>query len=117
MTVIDVVDGESLPDLGLYVRENGTLLAGLATGYTVTLKSADETGTVLVTKTSGITGQAGNGIPPTGTPNVIVQWNATPSELAALDGGETYDAQLTITRTSDSRSRLYPFRIYVRPSL
>lgn len=117
MTLIELVDTESLPDLGLYVRENGSLLTGLASGYTFELKVADSTDTIMFTKTTGITGQTGSGIPPTGTPNVVVQWNASPSELAALTGGDTYQAQLKITRTADSRSRIYPFTVYVRPAL
>ena len=117
MNIIDVIDGESLPSLGLFVRENGLLLADLDSGHTFELKVADGDGNLVITKTTGITGQVGNGIPPTGTPNVVVQWNASPSELASLNGGETYDAQLRITRIADSRNRYYQFRIYCRSAL
>jgi hypothetical protein len=117
MTTIEVVDGESLPSLGLFVRENGSLLTGLASGHTFEMKIADSDGTVVFTKTTGVTGQTGSGVPPNGTPNVVVQWNASPSELAALSGGSTYAAQLKITRTSDSRSRYYQFTVYCRAAL
>lgn len=117
MTTIEVIDGESLPSLGLFVRENGSLLTGLDSGHTFEMKIADSGGTLVFTKTTGITGQVGNGIPPTGTPNVVVQWNANPSELASLNGGETYDAQLRITRIADSRNRYYQFHIYCRSAL
>lgn len=117
MTTIEVVDGESLPSLGLFVRENGTLLTGLDSGHTFEMKVADSAGTLVFTKTSGITGQAGSGVPPNGTPNVVVQWTASPSELAAMSGGSTYAAQLKIVRTADSRSRYYQFSIYCRAAL
>ena len=116
MTTIEVIDGESLPSLGLFVRENTALLTGLDSGHTFELKVATDDNTLLFTKTSGITGQAGSGMPPTGTPNVIVQW-ATTSELAAMTGGETYKAQLKITRSADARFRLYQFDIYCREAL
>lgn len=117
MSTIEVIDGENLPSLGLFVRENTALLTGLDSGHTFELKVATDDNTLLFTKTTGITGQAGAGMPPTGTPNVIVQWANTTSELAAMTGGETYKAQLKITRSSDARFRLYQFDIYCREAL
>lgn len=109
----EVFDTESLPDLGLFVRENGTLLSGLSSGYTFELKVADLSGTAMFTKSSGFTGQAGTGAPPDGTPNLVVQW-ATSGEIATLSAGSTYKAQLKITRNSDSRVRFYSFLIACR---
>lgn len=117
MATIEVIDGENLPSLGLFVRENGTLLTGLDTGHTFELKVADDTGTLVFTKTTGISGQAGTGVPPSGTPNVVVAWASGTSELAGLTGGETYQVQLKITRTSDTRSRYYQFSLYCRAAL
>lgn len=108
----EVYDGESLPDLGLYVRVDGTLLTGLATGHTFELKVVDDA-TTMFTKTTGFTGATGTGVPPSGTPNLVVQW-ATSAELSTLVAGTNYLAQLKITRSSDSRIRYYNFMIVVR---
>ena len=117
MATVEVIDGENLPSLGLFVRENGTLLTGLDTGHTFELKIAEADGTVVVTKTTGITGQAGTGTPPSGTPNVVIAWSSGTSELASLTGGDTYQVQLKITRTADTRSRYYQFSLYCRAAL
>lgn len=116
LPTFEVIVGASAPTVGLFVRENGTLLTGLDSGHTFSLKVVDEPGgTVAFTKTSGITGQAGAGLPPSGTPNVEVQW-ATSGEIANLTGGERYLAELTITRTADSRKRIRQFWLSVLPA-
>jgi hypothetical protein len=61
------------------------------TGYTFTLKIHNSTTTVL-TKTTGITGAAGSGTPPTGTPNIAIQWAV--DELLNIPAGE-YTMELT----------------------
>lgn len=92
--------GESLPVLGLFYRENGVLLTGLASGHAFELKIATLDGEVVETKTTDITGQAGAGFPPLGTPNIVIAWS---SELAALTAGTTYRAQLKITSSGGVR--------------
>lgn len=114
--IYEVYVGESLPDLGLFVRENGALVTGLGSGHTFELKLASLAGEVLVTKTSGITGQTGSSFPPLGTPNVVVQW-ATAAELDALTAEGSYRAQLKITRTVDSRVRIYQWLVRARAAL
>lgn len=111
----EVFIGESLPDLGLFVRENGQLVAGMASGHTYELKVASLDGEVLITKTSGIAGQAGTGFPPTGTPNLVVQWAAA-GELNNLTAG-SFLAQLKITRTSDNKVRIVQWLIRARAVL
>lgn len=109
----EVFVGESLPDLGLFLRENGQLIAGLASGATFELKVASLEGDVLFSKTTGITGQAGTGFPPLGTPNVVIQWGAT-DELDELTKG-TFLAQLKIT--SGGRSRYVQWLISARATI
>lgn len=109
----EVFVGESLPDLGLFIRENGQLVTGLGSGHTFELKIAKHDGDVLATKTTGITGQSGAGFPPLGTPNVVIAWAA---ELATLSAG-SYLAQLKITRTSDSKVRILQWLIRARAAL
>lgn len=107
--------GESLPDLGLFVRENTQLITGLGSGHTFALKVASLDGDVLFAKTTGIAGQAGEGFVPLGTPNVVIQWGAE-GELDQLSAG-TFWAQLAITRTSDSRVRYVQWLISARAAL
>jgi hypothetical protein len=113
----EVFVGESLPDLGLFLRLNGVLVTGLNTGYTFSLKVASVVdGTVVFTKTTGFTGQGGAGFPPLGMPNLVVQW-ATSGELALLTAGASYRAQLWITRGSDGRRLPYEWLIVARAAL
>ena len=107
--------GESLPDLGLFVRDNGALLAGLASGYTFALKVGTLDGDLVFTKSSGIVGQTGANSPPLGTPNVVIRW-ATTDELDQLTPG-TFKAQLFITRSSDSKVRIEEWLISVAATL
>jgi len=107
----EVFVGESAPPLKLFLRENGVLIPGLATGHTFVLKVATMEDVVLFTKSSSITGQAGSGFAPLGTPNVIVQW-AVADELDKLSEG-TFRAQLAIT-DSDNRVRYVQWLIHAR---
>jgi hypothetical protein len=111
LPIYEVIVGESLPDLALFCRVDGTLLTGLGTGHTFSLvvRNPGDTAT-LFTKTTGFTGQTGSGTPPDGTPNLVVQW-ATSGELSTLTAGSAHKALLSITRSSDSRVRKYRFVI------
>ena len=108
LPTFEYIAGADLEDLGLFVRANGTLI-DLSSGHTFSLKVVTApAATAEFTKSSGFTGAAGSGVPPTGTPNLVVQW-ATSGELNSLTGNVTYLAQLTITRSSDGRMRLRQF--------
>lgn len=109
----EIFVGESLPDLGLFVRANGQLVTGLASGHTFELKIASMDGDLLVTKTTGITGQSGTGFPPLGTPNVVIAWSDELEELTA----DSFLAQLKITRTADSKVRIVQWLIRARAAL
>jgi len=110
----EVFVGESLPDLGLFVRENGQLVPGLGSGHTFELKIAPLDGAVAVTKTSGIVGQTGTGFAPLGTPNVMISWAA--GVLGSLTEG-SFLAQLKITRTADNKVRILQWLIRTRAAL
>lgn len=102
--------GADLADLGMFIRENRTLI-DLSGGYTYSLKVVTTPGaTPEFTTITGFTGAVGSGVPPNGTPNLVKQW-ATSGELNSLTGGVTYLAQLTITRTADARQRFRRFYI------
>jgi hypothetical protein len=80
---------------------NGTLI-DFSSGYTFTLEIS-RNGTIVASKTSGITGAATS-------PNVIIDWAA--GEVAALS--DLYDVRLIARRTSDSKDRPFPQRLTLR---
>lgn len=115
LATYEVFIGESLPDLSLFYRENGQLVAGLNAGHTFELKIAPlGSNTALFTKTSGIVGQSGSGSPPLGTPNIVIQW--ADGDLASLPEG-SFRALLKITRDADSRKRYVEWVIRARAPL
>lgn len=79
--------------------DDGSLI-DFSSGYTFSLKIGNPGSTALLTKTSSITGAAGAGVEPTGTPNVTITWTA--GELALTPG--TYTFQLTATTSSLDRT-------------
>ncbi len=107
---VEYIVGADLDDLGLFVRANRQLI-DLSSGHSFTLIVGDgSSGTGGFTKTTSMTGAAGSGTPPSGTPNLVVTWETT-GELNNLTGATTYPAQLTILRTTDQRQRKRLFRI------
>lgn len=96
------------PVLELWLLDDdGTLIDFSNVGYTFSLKVGQPGATALLTKSSGITGAAGAGVEPTGTPNVVVTWSA--GELALTVGAHV--AQLTATLSSLDRVFQFPFQI------
>lgn len=79
--------------------DDGTLI-NFASGYTFTLKIGTPGSAALLTKTTNITGAAGSGVEPTGTPNVTITWTA--GELNLTPG--VYTFQLTATTSSLDRT-------------
>lgn len=96
--------GSDLPDLEISWLDSSGAVIDFAAGYSFSLKIGDPGSTALVTKTTGITGAAT-------APNVTVVW-ATAGELNTLTPG-IYDADLTATRSSDSKHRRMRFQIRV----
>jgi hypothetical protein len=76
------------------------------TGYTFTAKITAG-GTTVLTKTTGITGSAGSGTNPTGTPNIVIEWGD--DELDVTPG----DYYLELTPRISGRNR-NPIKIPVR---
>jgi hypothetical protein len=94
--------GDDLPSIEIdwYV---GGVLVDFSSGYSWRLR-VGRGDTATVEKTTGITGAATS-------PNVTIDWAA--DELATLDGGQTYTAQLRARRTSDNKDRTFVFRLNV----
>lgn len=96
------------PALELWILDDdGDLVDFSDAGYTFTLKIGTVGNAALLTKTSGITGAAGAGTEPTGTPNISVAWSA--GELAIAPGN--YTCQLTATISG--LDRVYQFAIRI----
>lgn len=95
------------PVLKLWLLDDDGTLVDFSSGYTFVAKIGVRGETALLTKSSGITGAAGAGAEPTGTPNVTVTWSAGELNLAA---GE-YTFQLTAT--TSSLDRVYSDRIQI----
>lgn len=99
--------GAARPALELWLQDDDGNLIDFSSGYTFTLVIEDNDETALLTKTTGITGAAGSGVEPTGTPNVTVAWTA--GELTLTPG--VYDLKLTATTSGLPRIFREPFRI------
>jgi|GEM_PF-3285138 len=70
------------PNLEIWWFDDAGDLIDFSSGYTWSLKIGPTNGTALITKTTGITGAAGAGTAPTGTPNVVVVWAAGELDIA-----------------------------------
>lgn len=88
------------PSAELWLEDDDGTLIDFSSGYTFSFKVGSLGSTALLTKTSGITGAAGAGVEPTGTPNVVIAWTA--GDLALAVG--THDAQLVCTTSALDRT-------------
>ena len=91
------------PDLKFWFQDDDGTLLNFASGYTFSFKLGAVGSAATFTKTTGITGGAGAGAEPTGTPNVTVSFTA--GELAAVPA-KAYTWQITAT-TAGSLDRVY----------
>lgn len=93
------------PAAELWLFDDDGTLIDFSSGYTFSFKIGKPGSAALLTKTSSITGAAGAGTEPDGTPNVTVTWSA--GELALTPG--SYVWQLTATNSSLDRVFSGPF--------
>jgi hypothetical protein len=94
----------SLPSSKLWLLDDDNTLIDLSTGYTFSFKIGANGSTAIVTKTSGLTGAAGAGAEPDGTPNITIVWDD--AELGSEAPGQ-YVWQLTATATSGGKDRVF----------
>jgi hypothetical protein len=71
------------PDLRLWLQDDTGALINFASGYSFTFKLGAAGAAASFTKTSGITGAAGVGTAPTGTPNVVISFIAGETDTLA----------------------------------
>lgn len=88
------------PSAEIWWQDDDGTLVDFSSGYTFSLKVGVPGSAALLTKTSGITGAAGAGSEPTGTPNIVVAWTA--GELNLTPG--IYALQLKATTSSLDRT-------------
>ena len=88
------------PDIKLWLLDDDGDLIDFSSGYTFSFKLGSRGATAVFTKTSGITGAAGAGTEPDGTPNLTITFTA--GELANETAGR-YTWQLTATNNSLDR--------------
>lgn len=87
------------PSLQLWLLDDDGELIDFSTGYTFGFKVGLVGSAALLTKILGITGAAGSGTEPTGTPNVTISWSA--AELDLTPG--VYDWELTCNTAGTDR--------------
>lgn len=75
------------PDVRLWLTDSAGNLVDLSAGYTFELKLGNPGSAATLTKSSGLTGAAGAGVEPTGTPNLVV--SLTSAEFDGLTPGTT----------------------------
>lgn len=100
MGVISCYRTAERPDVQLWLLNDAGTLVDFSTGYTFAFKLGNPGSVAAFTKTTGITGAAGAGSEPTGTPNVTVSFTA--AELDSLTPG-AYGWQLRATTGSLDR--------------
>ena len=81
------------PAAKLWLQDDDGTLINFSSGYTFSFKIGYHGQAALLTKTSGIAGDAGSGTEPTGTPNVTITWTAGELNLSA----GIYSWELTAT--------------------
>ena len=95
------------PALELWLLDDDDTLIDFSSGYTFSFEIGTPGTTALLTTTTGVTGAAGAGTEPTGTPNIVVTWTAGQHALAV----GTYVGQLTATTGGLDRVFAFPFSI------
>jgi hypothetical protein len=88
------------PDIELWLLDKNDDLIDYSTGYTFEFKLGKPGQTAAFTKTSGITGGAGAGTEPSGTPNITLTFTA--AELDNVTAG-SYTWQLRARSSSLDR--------------
>ncbi len=96
-----------LPALHLWIYDDDGSLIDFSSGFTFVLKLGQAGSAAVLTKSSGITGAAGAGSEPDGTPNLVISWSA--GELAVT--AANYLAQLTATSGGLDRVFAFPFEV------
>jgi hypothetical protein len=104
MTTLRYHKTASLPSIEMWIQDDDGTLIDFSTGYTFSFKVGHRGSAAIVTITSGITGAAGAGAEPDGTPNVTIA--PADAQFGSQTPG-TYTWQLTCTATSGGKDRVF----------
>jgi len=96
------------PDLKFWIQDDDGALIDFSTGYTFTFKVGYKDQAALLTKTT-VTGAAGAGVEPTGTPNITVTFTA--GDWDTVPAGRDYLAQIRATTGGLDRVVQIPFEV------
>ncbi len=96
------------PDIKMWLQDDDGDLIDFSSGYTFTFKLGSRGNTAEFTKTTGITGAAGSGTEPDGTPNLTLTFTA--AELDNEPAGR-YTWQIRATNNSLDRVFQGPFEL------
>jgi phosphoglycolate phosphatase-like HAD superfamily hydrolase len=97
------------PDIKLWLTDSNGTLVDLSTGYTFAFKLGNPGAAADFTKTTGITGAAGAGVDPSGTPNITHTFTA--AELDGVTAG-AYLWQIRATTGGLDRYFQGPFHLH-----
>lgn len=83
------------PDLRLWLQDDAGTLINFASGYTFRFAIGAAGSAATFTKTSGITGAAGAGVAPSGTPNVVISFTAGETDPLAKASNVRWELKAT----------------------
>jgi hypothetical protein len=109
MAVLVLFRTAERPNVKLWLQDDNRTLMDL-TGYTFEFKIGTAGKTAVFTKTTGITGAAGTGTEPTGTPNVVMTF--TSGELDALVKIDKTGGQ--VKATTGGLDRFWVFDVQIK---
>jgi hypothetical protein len=95
------------PAAELWLLDDDGSLIDFSSGYTFTLRVGAKDEAAILTKTTGITGAAGAGVEPTGTPNVVITWTA--GELDIVRAAHWFQ----LTATTGGLPRVFEGRLII----
>lgn len=114
MTTFSYYAGDELGTIGLFWRDTTGALINFASGYTFEVRLGNPSDTAVLTVTTGITGAAGSGTNPSGTPNVVVAWTALNLGALTVPAGLTsVTYPMFVKATTSSLDRHYPGQLAV----
>lgn len=112
MTPITYYKNAEDPSTRIWWVDDDGALVDLSGVSSWSLKIGNPGDSALLTKTAGITGAAGTGVEPSGTPNVVIVWAVGELNLPA----GAYTMFLTATVAGRDRVLAAPFRILNTPT-
>lgn len=103
--------GTDSPDAVFWWLDYNDALINFSSGYTFTAQILREDDTIVVNKTTGITGAAGAGSEPSGTPNLTLAWSN--NQIDTLAAGR-YTLRVVANNTASGKDRILQLELLIR---